>query len=58
MKEPGEVKTGKSIAMKTQRVRVPGGEVVAYSFGKGEETVVTVSNGPGVSCDYTREASC
>ncbi len=42
--------------METKRVRVPGGEVVTYSFGEGEETVVTISGGPGVSCDYIRES--
>lgn len=41
-------------------VRIPGGyKVVAYSFGQGEETVLCVNGGPGLPCDYLREAhSC
>ncbi len=42
--------------METKRVRVPGGEVVTYSFGDGAETVVPLSGGPGLSCDYMRES--
>ncbi|MDX2008417.1 MAG: proline iminopeptidase-family hydrolase [Meiothermus sp.] len=42
--------------MKTQKVKVPGGEVATYSFGEGPLTVMVVSGGPGVSCDYLRES--
>ena len=42
--------------MKTLRVDVPGGSVVTYSFGEGEQTVVVISGGPGASCDYMRES--
>lgn len=42
--------------MQTQKIKVPGGEVVGYSFGQGDETVVVISGGPGVSCDYMRES--
>jgi len=42
--------------MLTQRVRVPGGEVVTYSLGEGDRTVVVISGGPGCACDYMRES--
>ena len=42
--------------MTTQRVRVPGGEVVTYSLGEGPKTVVVISVGPGCSCDHVRES--
>ena len=33
--------------------------VVAYSFGQGDETVFCLNGGPGLACDYLREAhSC
>lgn len=42
--------------METLRIDVPGGSVVAYSIGEGEQTVVVISGGPGASCDYMRES--
>jgi proline iminopeptidase len=43
----------------TIRVDVGGHSVVAYSFGSGEETVFCLNGGPGLPCDYLREAhSC
>jgi proline iminopeptidase len=41
-------------------VRVDGGHrLVAYEFGQGEETVFCLNGGPGLPCDYLREAhSC
>jgi len=43
----------------TIRVRVDGHEVVAYSFGKGPETLFCLSGGPGLPCDYVRDShSC
>ena len=34
-------------------------KVVAYSFGSGDETVFCLNGGPGLPCDYLREAhSC
>ena len=40
-------------------VDVDGYKVVAYSFGEGAETVFCLNGGPGLPCDYLREAhSC
>jgi proline iminopeptidase len=39
----------------TQRVRVPGGEVVTYSIGTGPEVLLVLSGGPGLACDYVRD---
>ncbi|SFB14474.1 tricorn interacting aminopeptidase F1. Serine peptidase. MEROPS family S33 [Rhizobium sp. NFR07] len=40
-------------------VEVDGHKVVAYSFGHGPETVFCLNGGPGLPCDYLREAhSC
>ena len=40
-------------------VKVEGFKVVAYSFGKGPETVFCVNGGPGLPCDYLRDShSC
>jgi proline iminopeptidase len=40
-------------------VRVGGHKVVAYSFGRGKDTVLCLNGGPGLPCDYLREAhSC
>jgi proline iminopeptidase len=40
-------------------VVVDGHRVVAYSFGQGDETVFCLNGGPGLACDYLREAhSC
>ncbi|MBB3350125.1 proline iminopeptidase [Rhizobium sp. BK049] len=40
-------------------IDVGGYRVVAYSFGTGDETVFCLNGGPGLPCDYLREAhSC
>ncbi|MQB45062.1 proline iminopeptidase-family hydrolase [Rhizobium sp. ICMP 5592] len=40
-------------------VEVDGHQVIAYSFGSGAETVFCLNGGPGLPCDYLREAhSC
>lgn len=42
--------------MVTRRVKVPGGEVATYSFGRGPKTLLLISGGPGCSCDYLRDS--
>ena len=37
-------------------VEVEGGTVVAYSYGDGPETVFCLNGGPGLPCDYLRDA--
>lgn len=40
-------------------VVVDGFKIIAYSFGTGEEVVFCLNGGPGLPCDYLREAhSC
>jgi proline iminopeptidase len=40
-------------------VAVDGYKVVAYSFGQGDDVVFCLNGGPGLPCDYLREAhSC
>ncbi|MEZ2222589.1 proline iminopeptidase-family hydrolase [Rhizobium sp. RCC_161_2] len=40
-------------------VEVDGHKVIAYNFGSGAETVFCLNGGPGLPCDYLREAhSC
>ncbi|PJI41484.1 MAG: proline iminopeptidase [Rhizobium sp.] len=40
-------------------VDVEGRRVIAYSFGSGTETIFCLNGGPGLPCDYLREAhSC
>lgn len=40
-------------------VKVDGYDVVAYEFGTGDEVVFLANGGPGLPCDYLREAhSC
>ena len=40
-------------------VRVDGHKIVAYSFGTGDDVLFCVNGGPGLPCDYLREAhSC
>ncbi|TXH34873.1 MAG: alpha/beta fold hydrolase [Rhodospirillaceae bacterium] len=40
-------------------VTIDGYRVVTYSFGKGKETLLCLNGGPGLPCDYLREAhSC
>lgn len=44
---------------RTHEVAVDGYKVVAYEFGQGDETVFCLNGGPGLACDYLREAhSC
>ncbi|MFC5068932.1 proline iminopeptidase-family hydrolase [Flaviflagellibacter deserti] len=43
----------------TVRIAVGEYEVVAYSFGTGDEVVFCLNGGPGLPCDYLRDAhSC
>lgn len=43
----------------TVEVDVDGCKVIAYSFGQGNDTVFCLNGGPGLPCDYLREAhSC
>ena len=37
-------------------VDVGGHRVVAYSYGAGEETLLLLNGGPGLPCDYLRDA--
>lgn len=40
-------------------IEVDGHEVVTYSFGDGTDTLLCLNGGPGLPCDYLREAhSC
>lgn len=45
---------------RTHEIAIDGGfKVVAYEFGAGDETVFCVNGGPGLACDYLRDAhSC
>lgn len=38
------------------RVPVHGYEVVTYSFGSGDEVLLCLHGGPGLSCDYVRDS--
>jgi proline iminopeptidase len=38
------------------RVRVPGGRVAVYSYGKGDEVLLCLHGGPGCTCDYVRDS--
>ncbi|APO79267.1 proline iminopeptidase 2 (plasmid) [Rhizobium etli 8C-3] len=41
------------------QIGVDGYKVVAYSFGSGPETILCLNGGPGLPCDYLRDAhSC
>ncbi|MEZ5775561.1 MAG: proline iminopeptidase-family hydrolase [Hyphomicrobiaceae bacterium] len=43
----------------TIEVMVDGYRIVTYSFGHGEDTLLLLNGGPGLPCDYLREAhSC
>jgi proline iminopeptidase len=39
-------------------VKVDGHRVTTYSFGSGDETILCLSGGPGLSCDYVRDSHC
>jgi proline iminopeptidase len=42
-----------------QEIEFDGHRIVAYGFGRGEETVFCLNGGPGLPCDYLRDAhSC
>jgi proline iminopeptidase len=42
-----------------REVEVDGFKIVTYSFGAGDETVLCLNGGPGLPCDYLRDAhSC
>jgi len=42
-----------------REVEVDGYKIVTYSFGAGDETVFCLNGGPGLPCDYLRDAhSC
>ncbi len=44
---------------KRHTITVDGYRVAAYEFGEGDETVLCLNGGPGLPCDYLREAhSC
>lgn len=46
-------------ADRRHEIAVEGGTVVAYDFGSGDEVVFCLNGGPGLPCDYLREAhSC
>ncbi len=36
-------------------IEVDGYNVVAYSFGSGDETLLCLNGGPGLPCDYVRD---
>ena len=40
----------------TMTVEVDGHRVVTYSFGTGDDVVLCLNGGPGLPCDYLREA--
>lgn len=42
--------------MQRQRVKVGDHEVMTYSLGAGERVLLVVHGGPGVPCDYVRDA--
>jgi len=42
--------------VQTQRIPVHGSEVVIYTFGTGPETLSCLNGGPGLPCDYVRDA--
>ncbi len=39
-----------------RRVEVDGHKIVTYSFGTGEEVLFCLNGGPGMACDYIRDA--
>ncbi|MGV8951909.1 MAG: proline iminopeptidase-family hydrolase [Cypionkella sp.] len=44
---------------RTHEVPVEGGSVIVYDFGKGDDVLLCLNGGPGLACDYLREAhSC
>ncbi|MBN9022272.1 MAG: proline iminopeptidase-family hydrolase, partial [Rhizobiales bacterium] len=43
-------------ADETRRVKVDGYEVQTYSFGTGDEVLFCLNGGPGLPCDYVRDA--
>ena len=46
-------------ADRRHEVEVEGGTVVVYDFGQGDDVLICLNGGPGLPCDYLREAhSC
>lgn len=39
-------------------VQVDGYKIVTYSYGEGEEVLLCLNGGPGLPCDYLRDALC
>ena len=39
----------------TYAINIGGYNVIAYSFGKGDNVLLCLNGGPGLSCDYLRE---
>jgi proline iminopeptidase len=39
-------------------VDIDGHRVITYTYGSGEETLLCLSGGPGLSCDYVRDSHC
>ncbi len=40
----------------TQTVKVDGYRIATYSYGEGEEALLCLNGGPGLPCDYLRDA--
>ncbi|HJN60521.1 MAG TPA: proline iminopeptidase, partial [Alphaproteobacteria bacterium] len=40
----------------TFNIEVDGFNVVAYSFGQGDEVLFCLNGGPGLPCDYVRDS--
>ena len=59
MTEGGDGMWREMAADERREVKIGDHKVVTYSFGKGDETVFCLNGGPGLPCDYLREAhSC
>jgi len=49
---------GKSRQPSNKMVQVDGYKIVTYSYGEGEEVLLLLNGGPGLACDYLRDALC
>ena len=49
---------GKSRQPSNKVVQVDGYKIVTYSYGEGEEVLLLLNGGPGLACDYLRDALC
>ena len=47
---------GERVPDRTQEVAIGKYRVVTYSFGSGKDVVLLLNGGPGLPCDYLREA--